>query len=212
MLSSPISGFRASIWLGTIGAAFAGAYAQSRPDRIVSLTLMSAPPQNIAVAMLETSERQRAISEYVERLKGVTPALALITGARSRISSGPQNHFEAGRISAEEAKVLQDATYDLRRINRHINWYRANLPAPGDISEDDFWPARDARLVVPTLLIWGNDDTIFDPAFIDLLEASATDINVLRLDGVGHAPQFEATTVTNEALAQHIESNPASSR
>lgn len=187
------------------GAAFAGAYAQSRADRIASLTLMSAPPQNIAVAMLETSERQRAISQYVERLKGATPALALLTGTRGRLASGPQNHFEAGRMSAEEAEVLQDATSDLRRIDRHINWYRANLPAPDAISQSDYWPSRDARLEVPTLLIWGNDDTIFDPAFIALMEASATDLTVLRLDGVGHAPQLEATTLVNEALARHIE-------
>lgn len=191
------------------GAAFAGAYAQSRADRIASLTLMSAPPQNIAVAMLETSEQQRAISQYVERLKGATPALALLTGARGRIASGPQNHFEAGRMSAEEAQVLQDATSDLRRIDRHINWYRANLPAPDAIAETDYWPSRDAPLEVPTLLIWGNDDTIFDPAFIALMEATATDLTVLRLDGVGHAPQFEATSVVNEALAQHVgESQP----
>ena len=187
------------------GSAFAGAYAQSRPERIASLTLMSAPPQNIAVAMLETSERQRQISQYVERLKGANPALALLTGARGRIASGPQNHFEAGRMSEAEAQILKDGTSDLRRIDRHINWYRANLPAPGAITESDFWPSRDARLTVPTLLIWGNDDTVFDPAFIAMLEASTSDLTVLRMDGIGHAPQFEAAAQTNAAIREHIE-------
>lgn len=187
------------------GAAFAGAYAQSRPARVSTLTIMSAPPQNIVVRMLETSEKQRQISRYVEQLKGSSPVLALLTGARGRIAKGPQNHFEARRMSAEEARVLQDATSDMRRINRHINWYRANLPSPDRIAEDDFFPGRDTRLEVPTLLIWGEDDTIFDPAFIDLLMQSSSNLEVLRLEGVGHAPQFEATEAVNEALSRFLD-------
>ena len=106
-------------------------------------------------------------------------------------------------------KDYKDIQENLRRIDRHINWYRANLPSPDAIAETDYWPSREARLEVPTLLIWGNDDTIFDPAFIALMEASATNLTVLRLDGVGHAPQFEATSTVNEALVQHVgESQP----
>ncbi len=190
------------------GAAFAGAYAQSRPEKLHSVTIMSAPPQNIAVRMLEVSERQRKISQYVERLKSATPVLALLSGAGERITSGPKNHFEAGRMSKAEAEVLQNATSDLRRINRHINWYRANLPAPDEIVESDFWPSRNARLEVPALLIWGNDDTVFDPAFIELVEQTSSNLEILRLDGIGHAPQFEASQSVNEAIVRHIESAP----
>lgn len=186
------------------GAAFVGAYAQSRSEGVQTVTIMSAPPQNIAVKMLEISERQREISQYVERLKAATPALALLSGAKDRIASGPQNHLAAGRMSAEEARVLQDATSDLRRINRHINWYRANLPAPDAISEDDFWPARDANLDVPALLIWGEDDTVFDPEFVDLMARANPDLTILRIEAVGHAPQFEATEQVNEAIARHV--------
>lgn len=186
------------------GAAFGGAYAQSRPEKLHSVTIMSAPPQNIAVRMLEESERQREISLYVERLKSASPVLALLSGAGDNIARGPQNHFEAGRISEAEAKVLQEATSDLRRINRHIHWYRANLPAPDAIEEDDFWPSRDATLEVPLLLIWGEDDTVFDPAFIDMVEQTSSNLDILRLDGIGHAPQWEASEQVNEAIARHI--------
>lgn len=186
------------------GAAFVGAYAQSRPERVKTVTIMSAPPQNVAVRMLETSERQRQISQYVERLKSASPVLALLSGAGDRVASGPKNHLAAGRMSAEEAAVLQNGTSDLRRINRHINWYRANLPAPDAVSEDDFWPARDATLDVPTLLIWGEDDTVFDPGFIEMVEQSSPDLTILRLEAVGHAPQFEAPEAVNRAIAQHI--------
>ena len=186
------------------GAAFAGAYAQSRPYKISSVTIMSAPPQNIAVRLLEVSERQKEISQYVERLKSATPALALLTGAGGRIAAGPRNHYEAGRMSAAEAEILQNGTSDLRRINRHINWYRANLPRYDAISESDFWPSRDAALAVPALVIWGGEDDVFDPAFIEMVQQSSTDIQVVRLDGIGHAPQWEATEVVNEAIANHL--------
>jgi pimeloyl-ACP methyl ester carboxylesterase len=187
------------------GAAFAGAYAQSRPEKLQSVTIMSAPPQNIAVQMLEVSERQREISQYVERLKSATPVLALLSGAGERIASAPRNHFEAGRMSKAEAEVLQNATSDLRRINRHINWYRANLPAPDAIDESDFWPSRNAKIDVPALLIWGEDDTVFDPAFIDLMVQANPSLNVERLEGTGHAPQFEATEAVNRIIFEHLE-------
>lgn len=186
------------------GAAFVGAYAQSRPGKVSSVTIMSAPPQNIAVQLLEVSERQQQISQYVERLKEASPVLALLSGAGDRIAAGPRNHYEAGRVSAAEAEILQNGTSDLRRINRHINWYRANLPHYEAISESDFWPSRGAALSVPTLLIWGEDDDVFDPAFIELLEQSSNYLQVVRLAGIGHAPQWEATEVVNEAIASHL--------
>lgn len=186
------------------GAAFAFAYAQSRPEKLLSVTGLSAPPQNIAVAMLETSEKQRAISQYVESLKSANPPLMVLSGAGERIASGPENHFVAGRMSRMEADVLQAGTSDLRRIDRHINWYRANLPAPDGIEESDYWPSPEARLKVPALLIWGDDDTVFDPAFIDLLSNSSDNLEVLRLQGVGHAPQFESPDQVNAAIRRIV--------
>lgn len=186
------------------GAAFGLAYAQSRPERIKSVVGMSAPPQNIAVEMLLTSESQREKSEYVEQLKSASPILAYLTGAGDRIAGYPRSHAAAGRLSDAEAEAIVEATQDLRRVNRHINWYRANLPAPGTVEEADFWPSRSARLEMPALLIWGEDDTVFDPAFIDLMEAWDADLTVLRLEGVGHAPQFEATEAVNEAIQEHF--------
>ena len=108
-------------------------------------------------------------------------------------------------MSLEEVQVLMARTSDLRRINRHINWYRANLPAPDAITEEDFWPSRSARLEIPAMLIWGEDDTVFDPAFIELVEQTSSDLQVVRLEGVGHAPQFEASGAVNAALQAHIE-------
>ena len=186
------------------GAAFAFAYAQSRPEKLLSVTGLSAPPQNVAVEMLEISARQRAISQYVERFKSANPPLVLLSGAGKRIASGPENHFAAGRMTRDEADVLQAATSDLRRIDRHINWYRANLPAPEEVRQTDYWPSRDAIFTVPALLIWGEDDTVFDPAFIELMESANDDLEVVRLDGVGHAPQFEAPDAVNAAIRQFV--------
>ncbi len=188
------------------GSAFAWAYAQSRPQKLLSVTGMSAPPQNVALEMLKISEKQRAISSYVERLKSASPLLMVASGARELMAAGPENHFNAGRMTREEADMLQAATSDMRRINRQIHWYRANMPHPDQITDQDYWPSRDASLDVPALLIWGEDDTVFDPAFIDLMIEADEDLEVVRLPGIGHAPQFEATDAVNAALRRHIES------
>ena len=186
------------------GAAFALAYAQSRPERVQTAVGMSAPPQNIAVEMLLTSANQRQQSKYIEQLKRANPLLAHLTGAAGRIAQYPRKHAAKGWLSNTEADALVEATTDMRRLNRHINWYRANLPAPDAVEDSDFWPSRSARLEMPTLLVWGEDDTVFDPAFIDEMQARDPNLTILRLDGVGHAPQFEATDQVNEAIRRHL--------
>ena len=104
--------------------------------------------------------------------------------------------FEAyarGERSRAEAQALVDRVRDEPWFARA--WMRATLPP-----EPGFWPDMDfdpemtfARVRVPVLLFYGEDDE-WQPtdASIEAWERAAarghTDLTVVRLPGVGHAP------------------------
>ena len=87
-----------------------------------------------------------------------------------------------------------------------INWYRANIPAFDDISEEDFWPSQSARTSVSSMLIWGETDKTFVPEFLQQLPNYVDQLRIEILPGVGHTPQIEAPNKVNHLIREFIES------
>ncbi|MGJ8560350.1 MAG: alpha/beta fold hydrolase [Litorimonas sp.] len=53
-------------------------------------------------------------------------------------------------------------------------------------------PVEDlTRITIPTLIIWGEADSVLPPAHADIFDTVIADSRVLRLPGVGHMPQAE---------------------
>jgi pimeloyl-ACP methyl ester carboxylesterase len=72
-----------------------------------------------------------------------------------------------------------------------LNYYRANIPrmrqAPADI----------AKIDVPTLLIWGEDDAYLSPELASGNEEFVTNLTVRRLPGISHWVQQDAPDAVN---------------
>ncbi|MEL7447163.1 MAG: alpha/beta hydrolase, partial [Pseudomonadota bacterium] len=139
------------------GSTFAFGLAQRHPERVLSVTGISAPPQNVLLASLQSDPNARSAAAYIERLKSANPLLIVATGGHKRVWTGAYEPLvRAGHLTPEAGQLMRDATGDPRRLNAHINWYRANIPAPDALTQTDFWPAPDARLPMPALMIWGQ--------------------------------------------------------
>jgi pimeloyl-ACP methyl ester carboxylesterase len=191
------------------GAAFAFGFAQRFPERVNTVTGISVPPQNVMVSLLETSESQRQVSGYIERLKGANLPLLFAFGATSRIYDGAYAPMvESNKLTAAEGKLFKEATGVTKRINAHINWYRANLPAADEIDSDSFWPGREVKLTVPSLFIWGTDDPIVSKDTVTAFKAVADDLILLPLDDVGHWPQVNKHEEVTQAILTHLKNNP----
>ena len=76
----------------------------------------------------------------------------------------------------EHDEIMRRGLAQPGEIDGGINWYRANIPSLGNITNTDFWPSRDAKTDVPALLIWGEKDQTFIPQFIDDLHRYATQL------------------------------------
>jgi len=189
------------------GAVLAFGFAQRYPDRVVTVAGMSAPPQNLLLALLETSASQRAATRYVETVKAANVFTLLALDAPGRVRDGVYKPFlDTGKLSAAEACFFQLSVGSIKRLNRHINWYRANIPAPGDVQEADFWPSRLARLTVPALFIWGEDDPLITEDMILALQKNEPKLRMMMLRNAGHWPQIEKPDAVLAAISDLLES------
>jgi pimeloyl-ACP methyl ester carboxylesterase len=60
------------------------------------------------------------------------------------------------------------------------------------------------RLRAPTLVLWGADDRVLHPSAVLVLAGAIRDVRTVILDGVGHAPMFEAPGATAEAMVDFL--------
>ncbi len=183
------------------GSTFAFGIAQRHPERVASVTGISAPPQNVLLESLGSDPVAREAAAYIERLKAANSLLILATGGHKRVWTDAYEPLVAtGRMKPEVGQLMREATGDPRRLNAHINWYRANIPAIEELSEDDYWPSRDARLSMPAQMIWGEDDPIMVLVYNERLADLSDNLLMLTLRGTGHWPHIEREAEVTEAI------------
>lgn len=190
------------------GAGMAYGFAQRYPEFAQSVVIMSAPPQQIMLDLLKNSQKQQAASAYIEKLKSANPVILKALSASRRIADNLyQPLLDNNHISAQELSIYINASKDVKRLDAHINWYRANLPEISKITDDDYWPSRNAQLSIPIMLIWGQNDKVFDPTFIDNLKKINPQMQVEKILNVGHSPQLESAEKVSNLLAGFISKN-----
>lgn len=106
--------------------------------------------------------------------------------------------------TAEHDEIFRQGLAQPGAVDGGINWYRANIAPLDDISEEAFWPSRNASTPVPGLLIWGETDNTFVPEFIDDLPRYVDQLDVCRLPGIGHSPMLEAPEQVNDILRKFL--------
>lgn len=191
------------------GNALAFGLAQRYPERVKTLTGMSAPPQSVLLELVTTNTEQRDIFSYVDYFRRANPLLLLGLNVEKRIWEGSFKPLvDKGYLSAEEGALFRAEASNPKRVDAHINWYRANLPPFDDITDADFWPSRKAKVQAPTLFIWGSDDQLITRDTIAEIQSITDSLALLELDGVGHRPQFERSDAVSKAILSLITSYP----
>ncbi|MEM7701563.1 MAG: alpha/beta hydrolase [Pseudomonadota bacterium] len=187
------------------GSALALGIAQSEPHRIISVTGLSAPSLNAILHGLENDPEARETAAYVEQFKSANAPLLAVLGVSDRIYDGAYRPLvEDGKLTPEEGQLFRNATSDPKRINTHINWYRANLPHPDDVQDADYWPSKDARVTVPALYIWGADDPIYNDVAIKRLLDLSDDAQLITLPNTKHWPHVREAKTVNRVIADHL--------
>jgi pimeloyl-ACP methyl ester carboxylesterase len=189
------------------GAALAFAYAQAYPDRLNAVIGMSAPSFNVFLDLVGSDPDQQRRSQYMRLFGTLTLQDIRQRGIAARIAQDSYKDLIAsGALTAAEGQLFRTALADPETMNGGMNWYRANIPPFDRIASTDRWPADGRGIKVPALLITGDADQTFVPAFTQRMRQQTAGLQVVSLPGVGHWTSMQAPAAANAAILRFLRS------
>ena len=183
------------------GAAVAWVFATLRPRPIERLAIVNVPHPAVFARVLRTSWRQRLRSWYMlyfqipwlpERTLGADRAAAI--GAIFRKTAANPERF-----SREAIDVYRDAAARPGALAAMLAWYRAAARFGLDVPRGGF-----AKIDVPTLVVWGEEDTALGKETTYGTERYVADLRVAYLPGVSHWAQQDAPERVNALLERFL--------
>ncbi|WP_299081410.1 alpha/beta hydrolase [uncultured Paraglaciecola sp.] len=174
------------------GGALAWAVAQKHPKMIDKIVVINAPPFNVLLHMIVNNPEQKKSSAYMDRLK--SPEMEKVYakyGPEMLWRYGFDKGYANGHLNDRFKNAFFSAWSQPGAHTGAVNWYRANVPAVADINEDSYWPSKTARVTVPSLLIWTENERTFVPAMLDVIPKYVDDLSVTVIPGSGHSPFFD---------------------
>lgn len=191
------------------GGALAWSYAKWNSARLHRLAVFSAPPFDLILELLATDAEQRALSDYMLRLRvldGETIERENLPAVLYELAYGKA--VENGALTPAEGELFREALALPGALHGGTQWYAANIPPFSAIDlERDAWPAPRLEARVPTLLVEGSEDRTFVRRLAEAARGHATSLEVVTLDGVGHWTPFERPDLTNATLKRFLESS-----
>lgn len=115
------------------------------------------------------------------------------------------------RLASQYVTRLRDPGSETRLLGvttGMVNWYRAApfvVPLPDEAALMPQWIASEEFAVkVPTIVLWGMQDTALLPALLDRLEAYVPDLTVRRFDQAGHNIIHEIPNEISAAIGDFL--------
>lgn len=183
------------------GAGLAWAFAGKPLRPLERLVIMNVPhPTVMAAHLAKGNLRQLARSWYMFffQIPRLPEAMMTANGARAIRQAF---HAMAVDKSNFTDDVLDRYARDAQRpgaITGMINWYRAAFRARGGVT------AGAAKIEIPTLIVWGEEDAALGVELLDGTEEHVSDLTIRRLPGVSHWVQQEAPDKVNAILREWL--------
>lgn len=187
------------------GGALAWAVAQSHPKLIEKVIVINAPPHNVLLHMLKTNQVQQKASRYIEILKTDKVEAAFKTrGAEMLWRYGFHRMLANGHITEEYKSAFFSAWSDTEAMRGAMNWYRANIPRIEDITDELYWPSKNARVTVPSLLITSENERTFTRETFEKIANIADDYTMKVIPEAGHTPFFEKPNEVENIIREFL--------
>jgi epoxide hydrolase 4 len=177
------------------GALIAWQLAIERARPLDGLVIMNVPHPAVARAVMRRSFAQWRRSWYIFFFQLPWLPEAML-GARGARAVGKAFHGMAVDKAAFPDAVLDHYRNNARQpgaLTAMVNYYRANFSELGRNSPTP-------RIDVPTLMVWGEEDTALGLELTEGYEQYVADFTLRRLPGVSHWVQQEAPERVNDAL------------
>lgn len=195
-------------WGGAVAWSFAGVY----PQHLEKLIIINAPhPAVFARELLNNPDQQKA-SEYMLVFRG--------TEAEQILS---ENHYEKllnalfkwGNTHWETKEAVKnkyiEAWSQPGALTGGLNYYRASPLYPPTFKEDEEriddilnLPQDLFRVKVPTLVIWGEEDSALLLGNLDGLDNYVEDLTIKRIPDASHWVVHEKPDVVNALIREFL--------
>lgn len=191
------------------GGAIAWPAALRNDPRLTRLAIVNAPHPLIFQKSLIEDADQRAASQYITwfRTPGADKAIEAM-GLDVFFDKTMGSHVDLTKLpEAERQQYLADWSQP-GALKAMLNWYRGSklvVPPPGvTVPVPDWVLGAFPSIKVPTLVIWGMNDTALLPIQLDGLDRLVDDLTVVRLPGVSHFAPWEAGEQVAAALRDFL--------
>jgi len=191
------------------GGAIAWGAALRGDPRLSRLAIINAPHPAVFQKSVIEDPDQREASQYITafRTPGFEQAVEAM-GYEAFFAKSFSKHADLSLISESEKQQYLAEWSQPGGLTAMLNWYRGSkiiVPPPGvTVPLPDFLLRAFPKVTVPTLVIWGMEDSALLPIQLDGLDALVEDLTVVRLPGVGHFAPWEAPEEVAAALGPFL--------
>lgn len=188
------------------GGAVAWNLANQQPALLQRLAIINSPHPGTFLRALRTSVKQQEASAYMNFL--VRPdAEQLLRADGYRRLFGFFTHWGAATWLTEDVKAKYRAVWD-RSLTGGLNYYRASPlrpPREGDAAAAAIELPREMLTIgVPTLVLWGLQDTALLPELLDGLEEYIPRLTLEKVPDASHWIVHEQPALVAQRLAAFL--------
>lgn len=171
------------------GGVVAWVFAMMHPERVRRLVIINAPHPVVFRRELAENPAQQRASQYMTLFKSAEAETVLSANNHAALVDRVMGDgLRRGYFTAADRDAYLEAWSRPGALTGGLNWYRANRvgpPVPGESGDDG--PEMPFRVIdVPTLVIWGMQDTALLPGNLDGLDEWVSDLTVERVADADH--------------------------
>jgi pimeloyl-ACP methyl ester carboxylesterase len=184
------------------GGALAWAFAIKRPELIDRLIIINAVHPGAFQRELAKSPAQGAASQYIHEIRAAGSEERYAANDYALLWRSLEQAAAAGHLNASDRAAFTRAWAQPGALRGMFNWYRAmrfDPPKPGAEPAAELYNDDALKVRVPTLVIWGMQDTSLLPGCAEELERWVPDVHVERVADGSHWIVYE-----HPALITHL--------
>ena len=178
------------------GAAVAWWVALRFPDRLHKLAILNGPHPAVMVHTLGSNLEQLRKSWYMFYFQlPFLPEAMLRNNDWEYMVRMLKGSSKPGTFSQEDIEQYRQAWWRKHAIHSMLNWYRAAIRMPPDLSGD-------LRIRVPTLVMWGAQDTALEREIAESSLDLCDQARLIYFENASHWVQLEEAEAVNKHLVE----------